>query len=387
MTSETPEQQPRVPGVRYRRVKKLRPVTTVIDGRESTHQEEFVVEEPVPPRDWEAVVLRGIIGLATFLTVAAFIGTSASVGGLLSELLHPFVAYLIGLVFTASWLGCLGLEWLDGRIDPDRARPARNAGWVALGIGMGSVFVYGASNDMPWVGAVGACIDLLSKGFWALLLRRSQVHLSKGVANWVVTQEQEAAGIALVGEKLRRLYRGEAYRRAVGGREYQTARSVMAAPAAALTAPAQPGQCPDTAGTVPGQAPTEPAPEPALPAPTTPAPAASGQPSGTVPAQASTPPVPPAPPVPGQGADTDTGTSGDQDNGDNGVVQPITQSIAATIRTALQTAPKISEPDLIEQVIAVHGRPSTELELFKLSETVRRTRSRIENPKPKKRVS
>ncbi|WP_433856709.1 hypothetical protein [Streptomyces kronopolitis] len=372
------------PGVKYRRVKKFRQVVTVIDGRESTHEEAYYVEEPVPPKDWETAVLRGIIGLATFLTVAAFIGTSASVGGLLSELLHPFVAYLIGLVFTASWLGCLGLEWLDGRIDPDRARPARTAGWVALAIGMGSVFVYGYSNDLPWVGAVGACIDLLSKGFWALLLRRTQVHLNKGVANWVVEQEQEAAGRALVGERLRRLYRGEAYRRAVGGREYQTAQSLMTAPTAALTAPAQPGQRPDASGTVSGQAPAEPAPEPALPVPTTPAPAASGQPSGTVPAQASTPPVPPVPPVPGQG--TDTGTSGgDQDNGGNGVVRPINESIASTIRTALQADPKISDPDLTEEVIAVHGRPGTELELFKLSETVRRTRSRIENPKPKKK--
>ncbi|MFD8774526.1 hypothetical protein [Streptomyces sp. NPDC059916] len=372
------------PGVKYRRVKKSRPVITIIDGRESTHQETYYDNEPVPPVDWETVVLRGIVTLASFLTVAAFVGTSAAIGGLLSELLHPFIAYLVGLVFTASWLGCLGLEWLDGRIDPARARPARIAGWVTLGIGMGSVFVYGYSKGLPWVGAVGACIDLLSKGFWALLLRRSQVHLSKGVAHWVVAQEQEAAGIALVGQRLRRLYTGEAYRRAVGGGEYQAARSLMTAPTTALTAPAQPGQHPAASGTVSGQAPAEPAPEPAPAAPTTPAPAHPGQPSGTAPPQASAPAAPPAPPVPGQG----TGASGGgQDNGGNGVVRPINESIASTIRAALQVDPKISDADLVQEVIKIHGRPGSERDLFRLEETVRRTRKRIENPKSTKRVS
>ncbi|MCX5326334.1 hypothetical protein [Streptomyces sp. NBC_00120] len=383
---ETPDApQYQEPGVKYRRVTKVRQVVTLIDGRESTHEEKYHVDEPVPPTDWETVVLRGIVTLASFLTVAAFVGTSAAIGGLLSELLHPFIAYLVGLVFTASWLGCLGLEWLDGRIDPARARPARIAGWVTLGIGMGSVFVYGYSQNLPWVGAVGACIDLLSKGFWALLLRRSQVHLSKGVAHWVVTQEQEAAGIALVGQRLRRLYTGEAYRRAVGGGEYQAARSLMTAPTTALSAPAQPGQHPAASGTVSGQAPAEPAPEPVPAAPTTPGPAHPGQPSGTVPAQAS---APAAPPAPGQDPDTDTGTSGGgQDNGGNGVVRPINESIASTIRAAVQTDPKISDADLLEEVVKVHGRPGSERDLIRLEETVRRTRKRIENPKPKKRVS
>ncbi|MFZ3595093.1 hypothetical protein [Streptomyces sp. BH104] len=376
---ETPEApQYKEPGVKYRRVQKTREVATVIDGVEATHVEAYYVDEPVAPVDWETIVLRGIITLAGFLTTAAFIGTSAAIGGLLSELLHPFVAYLIGLVFTASWLGCLGLEWLDGRIDPERARPARIAGWVALSIGMGSVFVYGASRDLPWVGAVGACIDLLSKGFWALLLRRSQVHLSRGVANWVATQEEKAAGVALVGERLRRLYKGEAYRRAVGGQEYQAARSILEAPTVALPGPVQPGQRPDVSGTASGQAPAEPAPA------THPAP--SGQASGTVAVQSGTPAAPPVPgqqPMPGQPSGT-VPPPAPPVPPEAGNVQPITTSFAQTIRAALKADKDIDDADLVEKVIAVHGRP-TERDFHKLAETVRRTRQRIENPKPKKR--
>ncbi|QKW06984.1 hypothetical protein HUT18_11810 [Streptomyces sp. NA04227] len=350
------------PGVKYRRVKKQRQVVTVIDGRESTHTEGYYVQEPVPPKDWETVVLRGVIGLAVFLTVAAFIGTSASVGGLLAELLHPFVAYLIGLVFTASWLGCLALEWLDGRIDPDRARPARIAGWVALVIGMGAVFVYGYSNGLPWVGAVGAVVDLLSKGFWALLLRRTQVKLSKGVTNWVVAQEQEAAGRALLGEKLRRLYRGEAYRRAVGGPEYQTAQALMTAPAAALTAPAQPGQRPDGSAPASGQTPAEPAPEPALPAQTT----AAGQSSGTVSAQATTPPGPLVPLASGQDTDNGADMSGGQGNED-AVRDFAVPSIAAMAREALDQNPHMDkdDPAFLARVHKVHPKAA--------ADTVRRT--------------
>ncbi|WP_051096351.1 hypothetical protein [Streptomyces sulphureus] len=369
MPDETPDApQYREPGVKYRRVKKQRQVVTVIDGCESTHTEDYYVQEPVPPKDWDTVILRGIIGLAAFLTIAAFIGTSASVGGLLSELLHPFVAYLIGLVFTASWLGCLGLEWLDGRIDPDRAQPARIAGWVALVIGMGAVFVYGYSNDLPWVGAVGACIDLLSKGFWALLVRRTQVHLSKGVTNWVVTQEQEAAGRALVGERLRRLYRGEAYRRAVGGREHQAAQALMtAAPTTDALAAPMSGQRPDASAPASGPAPAEPAPEPARPVQTAP----SGQPSVTVSAQASAPPAPPAPPTSGLDVDkgADTSGSGQNNNVDDDVaVRDIAvPSIAAMARDALDQDPAMDkdDPAFLARVQKIHPKAA--------ADTVRRT--------------
>ncbi|MFE0765410.1 DUF456 domain-containing protein [Streptomyces smyrnaeus] len=375
---ETPDApQYQEPGVKYRRVKKKRQVVTVIDGRESTHTEDYYVQEPVPPKDWDTVILRGIIGLATFLVVAAFIGTSAGVGGLLSELLHPFVAYLIGLVFTASWLGCLGLEWLDGRIDPDRARPARIAGWVALVIGMGAVFVYGHSHGLPWVGAVGACIDLLAKGFSTLLLRRTQVHLSKGVTNWVVTQEQEAAGRALVGERLRRLHRGEAYRRAVGGREYQTAQALMtAAPTTGALAAPMPGQRPDTSAPVSGPAPAEPAPEPAPPVQTAP----SGQPSATVSAQASTPPVPPVPPTSGQDVDNGADTSGSDQDNDGAVRDIAVPSIAAMARDALDQNPAMDkdDPAFLARVQKVHPKAA--------ADTVRRTVQR-EKQRRKKTAS
>ncbi|MFB7115581.1 hypothetical protein [Streptomyces sp. NPDC056291] len=375
--TETPEgPQYREPGVRYRRVKREYPVTTVIDGRESTHMEERWVDEPVPPRDWDAIVLRGVIGLAVFLTVLAFIGTSASVGGLFEKKLPAVIAYLLGLVFTASWLGCLGLEWLDGRIDPTRAKPARIVGWVFLAIGMSAVFLYFNSYDLPWVGAVGACVDLVAKGFWALLIRRSQVQLGKGVANWVRDQEQQVAGLALVAQRIRGLYRREAYERAVGGRSYQAAQALTTAATPPMVLPAA-----DTSGhdrevsePVPGQADTSSAPVPPPSAPTPPA--------APVPPPAAPTPQPAAPTPPVTPAGTGTSGSSQQQGAQGKALRPVgPPSIAQTIRDVLSTEPKISDADLIDRVKAIHGDGGDPV---KFAATVTRTRHRIENPRPKR---
>ncbi|WP_106518178.1 hypothetical protein, partial [Streptomyces sp. 111WW2] len=262
MTDTPHEQQPRQPGVRYRRETRWRTVATVIDGVPSTHEEPYEVDVPIPPKDWDDVIVRGVTGLAVVVTAFAFVGTSASVGGLLDRTLPAVIAYGLGLVYTATWLGCLGLEWVEGRIDPKRARPARWAGWATLVISMGAVYVYGHNLGQPWAGAAGACIDLWAKSLWKLLMRRHQVRLPRGVANWVLDQEQKAAGRTLVARALNRLDQRAAYERAVGGREYQAAQAALTAPeATALPGPDTSGQRPAPTAPVP----TRPAQPPAPP--------------------------------------------------------------------------------------------------------------------------
>lgn len=389
--TETPPEAPqyREPGVKYHRERRTRQVTTVIDGVESTHEEDYYVDVPVPPRDLETLVERALFVWAGALTVAAFVGTSASVGGLLSELLPKGAAYPLGLVFTGSWLGLLGLEWLDGRIDPDRATPARVAGWVALAIGMGAVFVYGNSHDLPWVGAAGACVDLMAKGFLTLLLRRFQVKLPRGVATWVRRQEQTAAGRAVLAGSMRRLNRYEAYQRAAGGREHQAAQAVINAahapqlPTADTTGQAAPASAPVSAP-APAPAPVSgPVPDPSGPAPTTPPPA-------TPPPTA---PVPPAPPVTPAG----TGASGsseqraepnqDDDQGDEqdqtGTppnLQPVGPlSIAAAVRQARAEDPDQTDAQMVARVLMLRGGDDGG-DRVKFTDTVTRTRRRQENP-------
>lgn len=315
---DTPAPRRREPGVRYRRVTKQREVATVIDGIRTIHIEDYEVDEPVPPTDWDTIVLRGVIGIAVSLIVLAFLGTATAAGGLLSDLLHPVIGHLLGLVFTAIWLGCLGLEWLDGRIDPDRAVPARVAGWIALALSMGAVIVYGHTRGVVWVGVAGACIDLSAKAFATLVLRRYQVRLSKGVANWVIEQEQRAAGRALVSDRLRKLGRGEAYRRAVGGPEYQAAEAIFA------SSPSTPAVAPPP----------------------------SGQPDRTASAQA----TPPTPPVSGTGTDTGPDNPGEDTEHASSVRLISVPSIAAMARRALEANPRMlsGDPGFYERVLEVH---------------------------------
>ncbi|WTW95446.1 hypothetical protein OG216_19585 [Streptomycetaceae bacterium NBC_01309] len=223
---EAPGQTPRIPGVKYRKVTRHRIETTVIDDIPSTRRVPYDDWEPVPPREWDELIVRGVTGVAIGTTVIAVVATTASVGGLLSKMVAAPIAYGTGVVFTATWMAALGLEWVS-RVNPQRARPARIIGWVALAISMAAVATYGRTLGQPWAGAFGACIDLLAKGLWALLIWHHAVPLDPGVAHWVTEQEQTLASRSMLAARLARLNRHAAYQRAVGGTEYQAAGAIL----------------------------------------------------------------------------------------------------------------------------------------------------------------
>ncbi|MGY3199782.1 hypothetical protein [Streptomyces sp. TE5632] len=364
MTDTPHEQQPREPGVRYRQETRWRTVTTVIDGVPSTHEEPYFVDVPIPPKDWETLVERGLFVWAVVLVAVAFAGTCASVGGLFSELLHPGVAYALGVVFTGSWLGCMGLEWLDGRIDSTRVIAARVGGWVALLLGMGAVFVYGYSRGLPWVGAAGACLDLLAKGFCTLLLRRSQVELPRGVATWVRHQEEREAGRAVLAGKIGRLNRYAAYRRAVGGQEDRAAQAILAAAEGLARAlPDASERRPDMSA-MPSAPVQQSAPAPAAPV-APPAPASSPVSAAPVPSVPPVPPVEPSAPTSGPRPDA-SGQDPEEAEQEPPLpsVLPMVPSIRQIVIKALDEDEEISDEDLVARVREVHGdRP-------KLAETV-----------------
>ena len=173
------------------------------------------------------MILRGVTALAITVTVVAVVGTTASVGGLLAHLVPSPVAYAMGGVFTSVWVACLGIEWLN-RINPAHARAARVGGRWALVLSMAAVFAYGYTLGQPVAGGVGACIDMLAKGLWALLIGYHVVPLDEGVAHWVTEREQELAGRELLARRLFRLNRRAAYQRAVGGTEFEAASAILA---------------------------------------------------------------------------------------------------------------------------------------------------------------
>ncbi|MET8609746.1 hypothetical protein [Streptomyces misionensis] len=371
--SQTPETpQPRQPGVRYKKETRYREETTVIDGRASTRRVPYTAYVPVPPRDWDETIRRGVTGVAIAVTVLAAAGTTASIGGLLSRMLHPAVAYTVGVVYTSSWLACLGIEHIE-RVDARRAQRARVGGWVALLIGMGSVVTYGHTLDQLPAGVVGSCLDLLAKGLWFLVMGLDRVHLAPGVAQWVAEEEQALAGRFLLGTRLARLNRRSAAMRAVESPEFRAAEAILvqaeqhrqiAAPDTSGHAAAPPGQ--------PVQAPPQP--------PTPPVPPPPGQPAApTAPTPPSPAPVPPTAPVrPAQQANAGAAT-GQQTPPPGRGAHPIGQSIAATVRDLLDRNPAwavdapLDEAELeamTEAVRQAHGDRKG------LEDTVRRTRDR-----------
>lgn len=383
----SPESQPRMPGVKYAKETRYRQETTTIDGVSSTRSVPYEVLVPVPPRDWDEVILRGVTGLAMGITGLAVVGTTASVGGQLSELLNPVISYGVGVIFSGTWLAAMGLEWVL-RTDPERAKPARICGWIALAISMTAVFSYGHAHGQDIAGGVGACLDLLAKGLWALLIHTHRVPLSDGVRNWLVDQEGTAAGRALLSRKIARLNRNEAYQRAVGGREYQAAGAIITTeeqvqelPAPVVVTERLPvAPVVPVAPVAPPVPPVQPlsgqtGPVPAPIAPQAPVPPVSGQTAGQVSVPVAGGGQAPVPPQSGQGAPVSGQTSGQQaPQGSHPNVTLFGPSRAATIRNALAADPNITDEALTDLVRAAHGDSKN------LADNVRRERSRVLNP-------
>jgi hypothetical protein len=247
------------------------------------------------------------------------------------------VAYAMGAVFTSVWMGCLGIEWLN-RINPARARAARVGGRWALALSMAAVFAYGYTLGQPVAGSVGACIDMLSKGLWALLIGYHAVPLDEGVAHWVAEREQELAGRELLARRLFQLNRRTAYQKAVGGTEFEVASAIL--DSAQRARPLEGSDSAEDTDT------TDP------------------EPVRTVPAQASAP----APPMPGQPPAVSEPASGQAPP----VLDIVRPTIASIIREEIQADPAVTDDDLYTAVLRFHpDRPN-------LRDTVRRTAQRVD---------
>ncbi|MFE4329670.1 hypothetical protein ACFRQM_09460 [Streptomyces sp. NPDC056831] len=310
-TTNTPdhEQQPRIPGVRYRPVVRYRLETTAINGLPETREVPYTVMEPEPPRDWDALIIRGVTGVAIGVTALAVVSTATSIGGLLHKTVPAPIAYGVAVIFSATWLACQALEYVE-RLEPTRARNAQLAGWAALLISMSAVVMFGVDKNEPVAGAAGAAVDLMAKGLWTLVLGHYAVPLSEGVAHWLRRRREKITAAAAVAGQVRRLDQHEAYLTAVYGPTAATAQAVttMVEAPALQGGPAMSGQAPLVSGQTvsapaPAPAPAVPvsAPAPAAP-PVSPA-AASQEPAVPAPASVAAPVVPaaavpqPVPPV------------------------------------------------------------------------------------------
>ncbi|WP_405759497.1 hypothetical protein OG234_13440 [Streptomyces sp. NBC_01420] len=362
------DRQRRIPGVKYRPVTRYRPETTTINGVPETEQVPYTAWEPVPPRDWDALILRGATVTAIGVSLLAVTSTAASIGGLLHKLIPGAIAYGVACIFSVAWLVCQALEYL-ARLEPERATKARRVGWLFLLVSMGSVAAFGVDKGQAVAGAVGALVDLIAKGLCVLVLEQYAVPLSRGVAYWLRRRKEKLTADAAATAHRGRLDRVEAYNRAVYGDAELAA--TQAITTAAEPPVLQPGPAVSGQGTLlPGQ--VEPAPTAPAPAAPPPAPVAAPTPpvadtSGQSVTVSAPPPAPVPPPV------TDTTSTG-------GAAKPLhvageQPGIAPTIRDVLADTPDISDADLVAAVQKVVG------DRLNLADTVVRTRRRIEKKK------
>lgn len=194
--------------MKTRTIQRTELVPHTIDGRTELVLDRFDVEVPVPPRDWDRVVLGTVTGAAALIGVASIAWSTASIGDLLARATIAPAAYAAAAVFDLVWLSCMALEWL-ARYDAERAKLPRRAGYVALAIAMAAVGAHGWIADQLAIGLVGAAVSGLAKAMWTVVLRHHAKPLDARTQQWVDAQRAKAGGqLALVAVR-RELTRAE----------------------------------------------------------------------------------------------------------------------------------------------------------------------------------
>jgi hypothetical protein len=284
-----PEMQ--VPGVRYVKRKVYDVEATTLDGETTYRDVERTVRVPAPPRDWDIILVRGLISGALLVTALSLVWSTNSIGGLLDRSASALAAYSVAIIFDVVWLSCQAREWLDRR-DPDRAAVPRRFGYVALAATMAAIVVHGHVEQELASGIVGAAVSGLAKAMWINVLGYYAVPLDPGMAHHLLTRRRRIAVKLAIGADRRQLQAMEAYERMLYGQapeDVQVARMETTASPAALAVPRTSSPASLSYGTA---TPAAPVPAPAAPA------------EFPVSPQAAPVPPPPVPPVSAPAGDT-----------------------------------------------------------------------------------
>jgi hypothetical protein len=232
----------RIPGLRYKTLTRTRLVPHTIDGRTHMVTEEYQVEVPVPPRDWDKILSTAVaIGTITLVTVSVAWST-ASIGALLSTVAAPVIAYSAAVIFDSTWIVAMALEWLC-RYDQARARRPRIAGNIALLIAMGAVGTHGWMSGNPAIGVIGGSISLMAKSVWYVVMRDKHRPLDPRTRAWLDRAEGEVAAALALANRQRELARSKAQAALMAQVQPPTI-SILAAPESAEAPKAPPRQPP-----------------------------------------------------------------------------------------------------------------------------------------------
>ncbi|MFI5640318.1 protein transporter Sec31 [Streptomyces goshikiensis] len=184
--------------MKTRSKQRTRLVPHVINGKEHEVKEQYEVEFPVLPKDWDDLVLKAVLATTCAVIVGAVAWSTVSIGDLLSQAAPTWVSYLVAGVFDLAWIICMATEWLS-RYDPRKAKLPRAAGWVALAISMGAIFTHGNVAGSVWVGVFGAVVSALAKGMWLVVMRHTARDLDGKARQWVEAETAEVnAQLAMI---------------------------------------------------------------------------------------------------------------------------------------------------------------------------------------------
>ncbi len=192
------------PRTRTTRQTELVPVTR--DGKTHMAPRTVTVDQPLPPRDWDQIVLTAVTGVAITVGAGCIAWSTSAIGHLLTTAAHPAIAYGGAATFDLLWMTCLALEWL-ARYEPDKATGPQIAGYLGLAIAVGALITEGARGGHLAAGIVGAAISVGVKALWALVLRHHAKTLDPDTQQWVELEMAEVGGELALAAVRRRLAR------------------------------------------------------------------------------------------------------------------------------------------------------------------------------------
>lgn len=195
--------------MKTRMVEKTRIVAKMIDGISHNVSQSYEEEVPVMPRDLDSFALRKVVGAVSLIVAAAVVWSTVSIGALLSLIAPAWVAYLIAAVFDLAWITCMVLEWLS-RYDRKRATLPRHCGWGALVLSMAMITLHGSYSGHWQIGTAGACVSLVAKGLWMILMRHMAVEMDSDTLQWVAQEKSSINGQLAVMTMRRQLERSRA---------------------------------------------------------------------------------------------------------------------------------------------------------------------------------
>ncbi|WEH40776.1 hypothetical protein [Streptomyces sp. AM 2-1-1] len=209
MTTEPVAAQQQLPGVKYRPEARTRLVPHTLNGRTRMVKEAYVVQVPVPPRDWDHIVTTGALAASLVLLAVALVWSTASIGDYLARAITAPIAYLCASACALGWMICMALEWL-ARYDAARAAGPRAAGTVFLLLDMAAVAAHGWTEDSLYVGLAGAAVSAVAKKMFSVVMEHQARPLPDRTRAWLLEEEAEISAALALSARTRHLARIQA---------------------------------------------------------------------------------------------------------------------------------------------------------------------------------